>query len=149
MNPAKSIRKIIGTVVKNSANYEILIPTSIFCDRSLSFAEALVEFLREEYCLSYHEIGVLTNRNERNIWTLYNRAIIKRRSREQKVRSVSNIFIPLSIVKDRSLSILEVVVKYLIENTALSNHQIALLLNRSDKTIWTVYNRVKCKKSAN
>ena len=54
------------------------IPIRILRDRSLSVLEAIVEFLKEEKELSFHEIGVLLNRDERNIWTVYNRAKKKR-----------------------------------------------------------------------
>ncbi len=57
---------------------EIKIPVSIFRDRQLAVLEALVEYLKEKLSLSYHEIGILTNRNERTIWTVYNRAKKKR-----------------------------------------------------------------------
>jgi len=124
---------------------DILIPSSIFCDRSLSFFEVLVAYLRETRKLSYHEIADLTNRDQRNIWTVYQRAAAKRERLPKQIRVVSNIFIPLSVLRDRSVSVLEVVVAYLKKNTKLSNHQIARLLNRSDKTIWTVHNRAKKK----
>ena len=54
------------------------IPIRILRDRSLSVLETIVEFLKEEKELSFHEIGVLLNRDERNIWTVYNRAKKKR-----------------------------------------------------------------------
>ena len=143
MNFWKNSRK--SSRFARNHSYDILLPSTIFCDRSLSFLEALVEHLRDARGLSYHEIAELTNRDERNIWTLYHRAADKRTVASPKVKIVSNVFIPLSVVKDRSLSILEVVVKYLAEKTPLTNHQIALLVNRSDKTIWTVRNRIKKK----
>ena len=125
--------------------FDILIPTSVFVDRTLSSLESLVEYLKEIHGLTYHQIAVVTNRDERNIWTLYNRAMKKRAGKEPAVFPVSNIFIPLSIVRDRSLCILEVIVKYLKEEQGLKNHEIAVLLNRSDKTIWTVYSRARKK----
>ncbi|RME16944.1 MAG: hypothetical protein D6797_03520 [Bdellovibrio sp.] len=56
----------------------MLIPSFILEDRTLSVLEALVEFLKEKKGLNYHEIGVLLNRDERNIWTVYHRARKKR-----------------------------------------------------------------------
>jgi len=126
-------------------SHEILLPTTIFCDRSLSFLESIVVYLREEYKLGFSEIARLLNRNRRTIWTIYQRSVAKRTTTPPKVKIVSNIFIPLSVVRDRRLSILEIVVKYLVDKTSLTNHQIALLLNRSDKTIWTVKDRTKKK----
>jgi hypothetical protein len=128
---------------------QILIPTTIFCDRSLSFLESLVEYLKEQLNFSYHEIGMLTNRDERNIWTLYSRARRKRdETEEMSVKKSPLVQIPLSVVKDRSLSILEVVVEYLRDKANMTNHQIAVILNRSDKTVSTVYMRTKRKRTA-
>ena len=56
------------------------IPIRILRDRSLSVLETIVEFLKEEKELSFHEIGVLLDRDERNIWTVYNRAKKKRKN---------------------------------------------------------------------
>lgn len=127
---------------------QLLIPTTIFCDRSLSFLESLIEYLKEQLNLSYHEIGKLTNRDERNIWTLYDRARKKRTKPGLVAKNAPIVQIPLSVVKDRSLSILEVVVEYLRDRANFTNRQIAVTLNRSDKTVSTVYMRTRKKRSA-
>ena len=49
-----------------------------------------------------------------------------------------NILIPISIFKNSSP--LESLVKYLKENIGLSLHEIASLLKRDERTIWTTYN---------
>lgn len=126
-------------------NHEILLPSAIFCDRNLSFLESIVVYLREQHKLGWSEIARLLNRSKKTIWTVYQRSVTKRTTTPAKVKVVSNIFIPLSVVTDRSLSILEVVVNYLSEKTALRNHQIAVLLNRSDETVSTVLRRAKKK----
>jgi hypothetical protein len=127
---------------------QLLIPTTIFCDRSLSFLEALVEYMKDNLKLSYHEIAVLTNRDERNIWTLYHRAIEKRKNSAPNIKKTIMTQVPLDVVTDRSVSILEVVVEYLRENAKLKNSQISKILNRSAKTVSTVYMRTKKKRSA-
>jgi hypothetical protein len=53
--------------------------------------------------------------------------------------------IPLDILRDRNLSVLESIVEYL-KNKGLSFHEIAILLNRDERNIWTVYNRAKKKR---
>jgi len=60
------------------------IPSAIFRDRSLSVLEILVEFLKEKKGLSYHEIAELLNRDDRTIWTVYNRAQKKRKHAKNK-----------------------------------------------------------------
>ena len=57
----------------------------------------------------------------------------------------SKISIPSSILANRSLSVLEAISKYLKEEKGLTYHEIAVLLNRDDRTIWTCYNRAKKK----
>lgn len=128
---------------------EILIPSTIFCDRSLSFLESLVEYLKDQLQLSYHEIGQLTNRDERNIWTLHHRARTKREERPHQMKKSPVVHIPLSVVCDRRVSILEIVVEYLRDKAGLKNNQTAEALNRSVKTISTAYIRTKKKRTAN
>jgi len=53
--------------------------------------------------------------------------------------------LPVSIFDNEDLSCLETIVKYLKEEFNLKFHEIALLLNRNDRTIWTTYN-IACKK---
>ncbi len=126
---------------------EILIPSTIFCDRSISFLESLVEYLKEQLNLSYHEIAMLTNRDERNIWTLYSRVAKKRKTKKPLSAKAPLFQIPLAVVRDRSISILEVVVEYMRDKANLQNNQIAAILNRSEKTTSTAYIRTKKKRS--
>jgi hypothetical protein len=58
------------------------VPISILEDRSLSGFEAIVEYLKEKMELNFHDIGEALHRDERNIWTVYNRAKIKRGKHE-------------------------------------------------------------------
>ena len=61
----------------------IWIPSNVLRDSSISVLEAIVEFLKEKKGLTYHQIGELINRDERNIWTVYNRAKKKRKKHPQ------------------------------------------------------------------
>ena len=49
------------------------IPISIFVDRKLSVLESIVSYLKDNFSLRYSEISALLNRDERNIWAVYNR----------------------------------------------------------------------------
>jgi hypothetical protein len=60
--------------VKQQINEIENIPTSIFLDRTISVLEAITKYLKEEKNLTYHQIAVLLNRDDRTIWTCYNRA---------------------------------------------------------------------------
>ena len=65
----------------------------------------------------------------------------------QKEAMDSSASIPTAILRDRTLKPLEAIVEYLHEHEKLTLHQIAKLLNRDDRTIWTVYNRAKRKRA--
>jgi len=58
--------------------FDLVIPSSVLRNRKLSALEAIIEYLKEIRKLSYHEISIILNRDERNIWTIYNRAKKKR-----------------------------------------------------------------------
>ena len=123
----------------------ILIPLSVFLDRGVSVLEAVSEYLKDSKELSYHEIAVLLNRNDRTIWTCYNRAKKKNPGHVVKLAE-SKEHIPSSIFLDREVSVLEAIVEYLKDERGLSYHEMAVLLNRDDRTVWTCYNRAKKKR---
>ena len=62
------------------------------------------------------------------------------------MQSYSSYSIPVSILQDRNLSVLENIASYLKDTFGLTYHKVAVLLNRDDRTIWTVYQRAKKKK---
>ena len=119
-------------------------PSDIFQDRSYSILETLVVYLKESQGLKYSEIGELLNRNGRTIWTCYHRALKKQRKPFEKFPQ--SILIPLRIFRNRSVSFSEALVKYLKDSMHLSYHDIGILLNRNERTIWTLYARLKKKK---
>jgi predicted transcriptional regulator len=49
--------------------------------------------------------------------------------------------IPLSLFSNRKLGVLEVTVKYLKENQNMKYSEIAKILNRDERTIWTTYSK--------
>ena len=86
----------------------------------------------------------MLNRNNRTIWTTYNNAVKKKK--EKIPVKESRFFVPVSVFKDRKFSVLEVIVSYLKDNFNLRYSEIAVLLARDERNIWTVYNRSKKKK---
>lgn len=46
---------------------------SIFRNNKLTTFEAIVKYLKEEKGFTYRKIGLILGRDERNIWTVYNR----------------------------------------------------------------------------
>ena len=61
----------------------IWIPSNVLRDNSISVLEAIVEFLKDKKSLTYHQIGELINRDERNVWTVYQRAKKKRKNSQK------------------------------------------------------------------
>ena len=72
--------------------------------------------------------------------------MVNKVKRKKEIEIPSSLSIPTSIFRDRTLSVLEAIVEYLREHHHLNYHQIAKLLNRDDRTIWTVYRRAKQKR---
>jgi len=118
-------------------------PLSILKNRKLAVLESIVKYLKEERKLYLHQIAQILNRNDRTIWTVYSRA--KQKVKTNKKTQHEN-FIPLSMLRDRSVSVFEAIVEYLIEVRGLSYQAIAELTNRNPRTIWTIYSRVRKKR---
>ncbi len=116
---------------------DLSIPASIFTDK-IGGLEALVKYLKENLELTYHEIALLLNRNDRTIWTAYNKSQIKMPEKLKITKTL--VHIPSSIFKNRKLTIFEAIVVYLKEKE-MKYSEIGKLLNRDQRNIWTIYNR--------
>ncbi|MBU0979578.1 MAG: hypothetical protein KJ709_02130 [Nanoarchaeota archaeon] len=116
-----------------------LLPVSIFSS-GLAPAEAVVKYLRERFQLSYEQLGVLLERSLPSISTTYHNACRKMPGRllGQGRR------IPLRMLCQRRFSMLETVVAYL-KHEGLSLSEIARLLKKDSRTIWTTFRRWQLK----
>lgn len=133
-----SSNEILSLVEEKKVAKEILIPVSVF-ENDLSALEAVCKYLKEELELSHNKIASLLNRNHRTIWTTYNNAIGK--LKEKLIVKETRYFVPASVFADRKLSVLEAIVSYLRERYKLRYSDIALLLNRDERNVWSVYSR--------
>jgi hypothetical protein len=135
---------LINKLLNLEASKDVKVPISVFNNKKLGSLEAIVKYLRENLLLSFKQIGALTNRNEIALAVTYRNA-----SRKLKAKfvltEIAPYSIPVSILKDRKLSVLENIVSYLKDSFGLTYHKIALLLSRDDRTIWTVYQRANKK----
>jgi len=131
-------KEIIELIVKGKKPNDI--PVCIF-NNKLSALETIVKYLKENLNLKYSEIAKLLNRNDRTIWTTYSNS--RKKFDKKLVVKNNKYFIPVLIISNRSLSVLESIVSYMKDNLNLRYSQIALLLCRDPRTVWTVYNRRK------
>jgi hypothetical protein len=111
------------------------IPAAIFT-KELGGLEALCKYMKENLSMSYHEIAIELARNDRTVWTAYKKAAEKQKERIKA--EGCEIFIPASIFKNRSLTVLEAMIVYLKEKN-LKYSKIAQILNRDQRNIWTLY----------
>lgn len=127
-------KKIILKEIK-----EDKIPLSIF-NAGLSPLESITRYLRENLKKRTTQIAKLLNKKLPAISLAYKNSLSK-----QFIIRKTNIYIPLSEFQDNpKLSILEVIVQFF-RNKDLKFTEIAKLLGRNSKTIWTIDQRAKKK----
>jgi DNA-binding CsgD family transcriptional regulator len=119
----------------------IAIPCKIFRG-GLSGLEAIIKYLKEEQKLSYAEISKIINRDQRTVWTTYNKNKKKKTEKIKEKITRKNISFNTSILQERKLSVLESVAQYL-KDSGLSVKEISEELGRDRQTIWTVLRRAK------
>ena len=122
---------------------EISIPIGIFSNDALSSLEAIVKYLKEDLKLKFSKIAKILNRSSKTIWATYQKSLKKMPSSFGTVSR--DVVIPASAISNRSFSTLESVVGY-VKDLDYSNHEIGVILHLDDRTIWTVYDRVKKKR---
>ena len=88
--------------------------------------------------MSYSEIAGLLNRDDRTIWTAYKKS--NEKQSEIMKPGKTKIFLPVSILENRKLTVLESAVVYLKEK-GLKYSEIAKLLERDNANIWNNYSK--------
>ncbi|MFH1500758.1 MAG: LamG-like jellyroll fold domain-containing protein [archaeon] len=120
---------------------EIKIPINIF-SADLGALEVLSKYLKENLNLSYKEISKLLDRNERTIWSAYSKA---RKKMEEKLKvDKKQITINISELESKDLTVLEALILSL-KSKNFKYSEIARLLNRDQRNIWTIYSRAVSK----
>ena len=140
--PIKEKYKLTFDELEKLVEEELFFPAAIL-NKKLTVLESVVKYLKEEHGVSLRRISNLLGRDERNIWHIYNRT--RKKYPKRFVIKKTEFWIPVAIFSDKKLSALEVIVSYLKEELSLIYHEIALLLKRDDRTIWTVYQRAEKK----
>ena len=124
---------------------QIYVPVSAFTNGA-SGLESISKFLKESTGMKYCAIADLMNRNDRTIWGACSNA---QKKAPNFTFSDSSVKIPISIFHDRSLSVLEAIAEYLKESQNMRYCEIAQVLGKDQRTVWTVYSRAKKKRKAN
>ena len=119
------------------------IPVSIF-STELGGLEALCKYLKENMNMTYHEAALLVKRNERTVWTAYQKASEKRP--EGFAIDEDVITLPISAFSNDKLTVMESLVAYLKEK-GIKYSEIGRMLNRDQRNIWTIYSHGMKKKS--
>lgn len=117
------------------------IPLSIFNNKKLTIPEAVIKYLKENLGMKYVDIAFHLKRSDKTVWLTYHKSKDKLK-RFSEIRNGS--VIPIEIFSNRTLTLFESLVYYLKKN-GMKNHEIAIRLNRDDRTIWSVYNNAKKK----
>ncbi len=119
------------------------IPTSIFT-KQLGPLEAIVKFLRENQNLKLIQIAKKLDKNNISLAGSYRKA--KQKHPEPFKKLDYKYSVPTFIFSNKRFSVLENLCLYLKDHYKLSYHELAVLLNRDERTIWTAYNRAKKKR---
>jgi len=114
------------------------IPVTIF-SKKLGALESLAKYMKENLGMTYHEIAQVTARNDRTIWASYKKALEKQKA-PIEIKETT-IYIPVSILNNRKLTILEAVIVYLKKKGLRYSEIIARLLDREQRNVWTIYSR--------
>ncbi len=122
---------------------DVLIPVGIFSNDLLSCLEAIVKYMKENLKMRFSKTAKLLNRSNKTIWATYSKAAKKMPSPFTDVSK--QIMIPVSAISNRLYSTLESVVGF-IKDLDYSNHETAEMLHLDDRTIWTIWDRVKKKR---
>ncbi len=134
------VEELLSLAKKEEIRKEIKIPLAIFREK-IGVAEVLCKYLKENLKLKFSEIARLTNRDERSIWVSYRNATKKKKER---LDVEERMLIPISILSDRRLSVLEAIVNYLKER-GFRNSEISEILCRDQRNIYTLYSRARKK----
>lgn len=118
---------------------EVSIPVCVFSSK-LTVFEACVKYLKEDSGKGFDEISDLLNRGKNNVTATYKKASKKLAKRFDIVKCEK---VPVSIFAGK-LSFLESIVVEL-KDKGMRYSEIARLLSRDQRTIWTVYMRAKKK----
>jgi len=118
---------------------ELVVPLSVFERYELTFLEALVKYLHENQNMRFSGIAKALNKNPVSIWGCYKKS--KTKHPNQFSPDLSKGDVPVAIFINRNLTISEALVHYLSQQKKMRHVDIAQLLHRDSRTIWSLAKR--------
>jgi hypothetical protein len=118
-----------------------MIPTSVFSG-GMGVLETVVKYLHENERLSLKEISLLLKRTQNNI------AVSYRNSKAKQPKPYTSLSSPINIpttIFSKKNTCFESICLYLKDTLGLSFRGIGKLLDRNERTVWTIYKRAKRK----
>ena len=131
-----SSQEIIERVRLILSEESVALPLSIFGHKELGALEAIVVYLHDNCGLDYQRIGVLLNRNAIVVGNSYRAA---RRKFSGTLLAQSKVSVPLSLFKDRTVSVQRRLVRYLHDECGMNFSEIGRNISRDPRTVWTAY----------
>ena len=120
---------------------EVKIPLEVF-KQKIGVAESICKYLKENNGLKFSQISRIVGRDQRTIWNNYRNAA---RKMEEEIKVDENTkYIPMKVFSNRKLSMLESVIYYLREER-YRNKEIAEMLDKDARNVWTIWNRARKK----
>jgi hypothetical protein len=139
--------EVLQLLNKTAIEHSVSVPVPIFKEKALTHLEALIKYLKDTEKLSYEQISKALHRDNSAVSAIHRKAC-KKKARPL-VACDDDFCIPLSVFGNRQLSILENLTEYLKDTAKLRYHEIANLIDRDQRTIWTSYMRAKQKRLTN
>ncbi len=140
----KEVKKYLAkeSIKPTHAAKDIFVPTSIF-NEIVSPLEAMVKYLKETKSMKLVEIAKLTGRDHRAIGVTYE--VAAKKMPAQYSTETTKYKLPVHMLKDKKFSVAEHIVKHLKETYNLNYHEIAAIMKRDERTVWTLYHRAESK----
>ena len=106
--------------------------------KELSPFETVVKYLRQSKGMKFPEIGKMLGKNPSSCWLAYRNASSK--CSKKFIVRFSEHDIPLGELRSDKFSLLELITAYL-KDEGLKFSEMAKLLKRNERTLWTAYHR--------
>ncbi len=133
----RTVKREAGKEIKK----DVKIPIEVF-NQKIGAAESICKYLKENKGMKFNEISRIVGRDQRTVWNNYRNAH-KKMNEEIKV-SEKTKYIPMKVFSNNKLSMLESVIYYLREER-YRNIEIAQMLGKDTRNVWTIWNRARKK----